>query len=826
MTGARPLLRLAWRDARRDRWRTVLVVALVAIPVGLLGAAITYFETITPSPEERASDLLGQADVLIRPTADAADDVVTKLRERLPDGVELEAIAFGRDQLRLPGERIEVRLTDTPIHGDALGVGRYRLLEGRAPGAGEVVLTEHLASTLESEIGDRLELAALGTVEVTGVARRLERLDEPMVLLSAGSLTAPEALAPVGLVEVLAGLDDQQAASAVSELRSELTEEGVPRWQVLNRDQVLADRFTSGERTVAVIVGGLAAVEVALIVGATFAVSVRRRQRELGLLTAVGGNTGHVRRAVLLTGGTAGAAGAALGTLLGVLATLLAFPWLQTLVNRELTGLRVDPAWLLSVALLGVGATLAGAWWPARSVARLPTMVALSGRRPPPQPSPRGLQTGLALVTAGLTVLTLAIAFSWQNPYVFLLGSVAPVLGVGLASPWLLLQLGRLAPRLPVGPRLAVRDAARFRTRNGPILTAATAGLAASLTVATIVTSLDASDAARHRPMLERDLVAVSGEGAPAVADVIAAELGGQPASYRLTDLYATDLDADDQPASALSPGQLHGTITAGHHDLADLLVGPEAVAALDRGEVVLLGQDAEQVEIGRRSQAGPVVDDPTEGTEPEQATIGEFAAASFPLGDDLDPTYANMPTILVPPELVDPGAVHGQAGLVRLPAPVDDETHSRIVAIAADAPHEVFVQTERGYRSPVATVLTVTLIVGALTGLALVGIAIALAAAETRSDLRTLQAVGGDRRTRRALAAGRALLLAGLGGILALPVGLVPAIAVILRLDHLHLTVPWPAIFATTVVVPTMATATAAIAATRDPGISVRTAA
>ena len=42
------------------------------------------------------------------------------------------------------------------------------------------------------------------------------------------------------------------------------------------------------------------------------------------------------------------------------------------------------------------------------------------------------------------------------------------------------------------GPRLAVRDAARFRSRNGPIVTAAMAALAASVTITALLGSLEA----------------------------------------------------------------------------------------------------------------------------------------------------------------------------------------------------------------------------------------------------------------------------------------------------------------------------------------------
>ncbi len=72
-------------------------------------------------------------------------------------------------------------------------------------------------------------------------------------------------------------------------------------------------------------------------------------------------------------------------------------------------------------------------------------------------------------------------------PIGILSGAVLGVLGFGALSPWVLEKLGLMAPRLPVALRLAVRDTGRFRSRNGPVVTAVLAGLAASIALATRV---------------------------------------------------------------------------------------------------------------------------------------------------------------------------------------------------------------------------------------------------------------------------------------------------------------------------------------------------
>jgi putative ABC transport system permease protein len=65
-----------------------------------------------------------------------------------------------------------------------------------------------------------------------------------------------------------------------------------------------------------VVVAGLALLEVVLLAGPAFAVSARRRQRQLALVAANGGTPAHVRRMVLADGVVLGLAGAVLGLVL------------------------------------------------------------------------------------------------------------------------------------------------------------------------------------------------------------------------------------------------------------------------------------------------------------------------------------------------------------------------------------------------------------------------------------------------------------------------------------------------------------------------------
>lgn len=72
------------------------------------------------------------------------------------------------------------------------------------------------------------------------------------------------------------------------------------------------------------------------------------------------------------------------------------------------------------------------AWWPARSVARIPVAEALSARPPRPVPARQSLWAAVVLLAAGIGAL---IAAHQTNGMLISLGIVAVVLGLLLLSP-------------------------------------------------------------------------------------------------------------------------------------------------------------------------------------------------------------------------------------------------------------------------------------------------------------------------------------------------------------------------------------------------------
>ena len=118
---------------------------------------------------------------------------------------------------------------------------------------------------------------------------------------------------------------------------------------------------------------------IALIAAASFVVIAHRRMRQLGMLAAIGATEKQLRLVTLTNGTLVGAVAAVIGAVVGFAGWVVAAPFVEDAV-----GYRVDqfdmPWWLIaSGMLLAVVAGTVAAWWPARTVARVPAVRALSG---------------------------------------------------------------------------------------------------------------------------------------------------------------------------------------------------------------------------------------------------------------------------------------------------------------------------------------------------------------------------------------------------------------------------------------------------------------
>jgi putative ABC transport system permease protein len=178
------------------------------------------------------------------------------------------------------------------------------------------------------------------------------------------------------------------------------------------------------------------------------------------------------------------ASGAAVGLTAAVIGVALGFAaWFAYVRSLETdTAHRIDPlnlpwwAIALGVALAVVTSVLA-ARRPARTMARVPVVAALSGRQAAPNAVHRSALAGLALVIGGVVCLLFSGGWGGNRGSDALLdvgGLVGIIAGIFLLAPACVTVLTAGAgPRVPVAVRIALRDLVRQRARSGTAVAAA-----------------------------------------------------------------------------------------------------------------------------------------------------------------------------------------------------------------------------------------------------------------------------------------------------------------------------------------------------------------
>jgi len=783
-------IRLGTGAARKGRWRSVLVALLIALPVMAMAGAITILDTVNPTPERRAISRMGTADLILYPNGTSGED---QLRALLPGGSQIEPVVQGSDSIIVGGAESPIGIQAMDLNGLAKGI--LMVVSGRTPEQpDEVAITANVEKLAKAGEGDTIAMRGLGDVKVVGV------VEDPMNLRSTTVLVDPALAGQVGgpgrtswLVALPAGATLGNLPDSIGYSANPTPGGAEPLFIATARGD--AERPSETQTGFIFVLGGLALVEAALVASAAFAVSIRRRQRELGLLGAVGGEPSHLAASVLAEALFLGLIGAVAGIVLGLIVAVLSAPWLDQLTDRRNPALAISPSWLLVAGGIGLLAALIAAAIPSWTAARVPILAALSGRRPPTAPARRTLHLGVATVVVAfaITLLGAGWGFSGVNVSLLLIGAVLGVLGFGACSPWLLERLEGLAVRLPLSSRLALRDTARSRSRNGPIVTALLASFAATVAMATLLSSQDAQAAERYQPSLRSDQLMVFGPGATTAGPRAAQELGA--IGYGpIVQTYGSNGDGEYLTAKGWNRG---GNLVVGDESLLTALGAEAAIDDFRNGAAILLTD--EQKDYGTATVHG------TSGNS-KVGTVPTRTVASAQL-------YGSLPDALVSTQTA--ASLHLDMGiptsyLIRLSHAVTQQDIARAGDLAAGTANTA-VTWETGVQHP-GELFRMLLVIGSLIfALSVTGVAVALGEAEARPDQRTLLALGADPSVRRRITAARAGVIAAIAGVLAVPAGLLPVWG-LLASHHGQMIVPVPEVLVALVILPLSAIAGAAL--------------
>ena len=511
------LTSFSWQELRQHPWRTA--TALLAIMLGVaLGFAVHVINQSALDEFSRAvRSVNGQPDLQLHAMQGGLPLAL------YPQVAKTQGIATAVPWLETtvllpthnPGDTSTRSRTKSAVQGATQGTA-LRVLGSDALKLAPVApaLMPHFF-----EGGNRLDLFAPDAVFLNAAALQALHLSpaqainaplqwllngQPQQLRIAGTVAATGA--PVAIMDIAALQQKLQRFDRIDRIdllladstdRSQITAalHALPAWQ----SQVLIqqpsdDQQRVGEMSRAYRVNLTVLALVALFTGAflvfsVLALSVAQRAPQFALLAVLGATPRQRMALVLLEALALGVLGSLAGIALG---SALAWLALQIL-GGDLGGgffagvqptLHWSPVAALVFGLLGIAATLAGAWWPARAAMDLPPAATLKGLGSTHEKTPH--------LWPALLLLSASVALAFMPPIAGI--PLAAYIAVGLlllggmaALPWLLgTVLGMVPAKLSRQPlaMLALERARRMRHAT----TVAVGGVVASLSLAVALT--------------------------------------------------------------------------------------------------------------------------------------------------------------------------------------------------------------------------------------------------------------------------------------------------------------------------------------------------
>ena len=463
----RAVVRWAWRLFCREWQQQLLVLGMLTVAVAAMVWGIGVASR-TPPPGTATYGTANAAIGLPGGPHLAAEIASIQQRYGPTDVIENQALTTG--------STASVQLRGQDPHG-RFGAPLLALDSGRYPsGPGQVALTSQVATLYNVKTGGTWH-ADGRTWAVTGIVENPTNLGDEFALVAPGQVTAPTQ-ATILLNASAAAIQEQNPGPGQAH-RPPPVFAGLPGDATVSLAAQTATSGSISPATIVLAIAVLGLVFIGLVAVAGFTVIAQRRLRALGMLSALGATERNVRLVMTANGAVVGLAAAITGTAAGFAAWFAYVPALETETAHRIDPLNL-PWWAIAVGIvLAIGTSMLAARRPARAVARVPVIQALSGRPPVPKAVHRAAPPGLILLAGGLLCLLFSGGWSANSgpDALFLLGGlVGTVTGMFLLAPLCVVVLSRLAgfsgSGAPVAVRIALRDLVRYRSRSGAALSA------------------------------------------------------------------------------------------------------------------------------------------------------------------------------------------------------------------------------------------------------------------------------------------------------------------------------------------------------------------
>lgn len=799
--------RLATRNLRASPLRLVLISLAVILGVGFVAGAFVLGDTISNSLD----GVFQKVDAGVAVQVQGVDSVSASERQPVPAALVPTIAAV--DGVASAAGKVSGSATIVGANGKAAGVAgpptlgfgwvdnphlnSLTLVDGLPPtGPSDVVIDTRTAAKEHFALGDRVRVVTpVGSDEYTLVG--LVRFGTTDNLLGAtlAGFAMPTAQRIFHLEGQFTQVDVSGQEGVLDSVLAARIQAVLPSgYEAITGSQASqqsSDQFNSLVgilRDILLVFAGIALFVGAFIIFNSFSITIAQRTRQVGLLRAVGATSGSVVREVMLESLIIGVVASVIGVGFGILVAL----GLEDLFNSfgfnlPSAPLQIEPRSIIVALAVGIGVTIAACLRPAIRASRVPPIAALREVSMEHPHGVRRLIVAIAVTAVGVGLVLAGLFGGRGNPYVLLgAGALLVFIGAALLTEQVARPLARLIglPFLVLGRvagRLGRANAMRNPARTAQTATALTIGVALVAAASIFAASLYATFADALDSRLRADVVVVATNSQPftpaAAIPVAALAQVRDVTAWRTGDFR--DARRDVQAVNGVPPQTILSVYNPGLVAGSFAALGAPGTIAVQKG----YAKD-------NRLAVGSTL--PAFFARTGQQQLRVVAIFS-------DTTFGNF-FISLSDFARDFSQQQDSIILARAaPGTSAEQAKDAVASALADFPN-LKAYTKSGYKSVVnAEVNQLLYLVYLLLGLAVIiavfGIVntLALSIFERTREIGLLRAVGMSRRSTAAMICCEAIIVALIGGVVGLVLGVFFGIVVVERVSLITtLSVPW----------------------------------
>ena len=517
-------LKIAQRSVRRNKLQSILIIAIIAVPVLLVSALLTLDASTKSTTSELLKYELGTAaakyEVQLSPNKNLAQKPnELQVQEIVPNGtgtrndlvdihsvlpnVELISLSKTQEMFKTAAGigPVSVFLGET-WNPAFLNKGPVRLLEGSVPAStSEVLVSPSALKRFGVKIGETISTEKGSVFKVVGILRDYLTPSSDDIVFAPASAQFGDTSNSTDYYQ-LSGTGptwkevlklNQQGIAVLS--RTVLLNPPPAGEQVLDSGSNSAVLFSLFSILLFLVPLGL--LPVVVLAGSAFAFGARRQTRTLAVMSSLGASRKTLQNVTVTSGIWLGLIGGISGVILGSVFVALFGPVMVT------QSFSIEPSWLqypgfhipwLYLIILVLGSGLLGAissYLPARKASRVNILATLRGQRTEGRVRARTGVGALVLLVSGFAVVVLssllftyavnlpAVAMAEYERkqlirqlavYGLLAGGIITVIGFMVGRGWILRGIRAVIGRWGKQFNFAGRDLLFNRSRYAPVL--------------------------------------------------------------------------------------------------------------------------------------------------------------------------------------------------------------------------------------------------------------------------------------------------------------------------------------------------------------------